>query len=488
MPSRYVGLAVAGAGAAATLLRLRSFAQLPRIVRRVERGGTVPPSEPSNARTALVVALLWAIDRHGVGRVLRAARLETVPSSIVSLLLAFGGLSLVEKTKGVAAAERVQTFFQPAVNFLGRWMMAVYTVSIVQLPINLGGFKSGREVLTVLALHAGLWLMSISSTALVVRLLTGSTAEPAAAAAPAPAATKSPAARTWDGPTPRDGPSQSERHRAAVRTVWTTLTAASFAVSPWLGEAPALFSTLLSSLLHAERLPVTMQQRGFHPIIIAGLVTAGATAGLGWARGSALSESFGRYLTTSRNPFSGPGDLLYEMMNPMTICLGFRMYASRRTIYANLKAILIGTGWAAATALLWSVAVARLCGVSPAISVVLGNRGISTPFAVEGAAALGVGANRSLTVAFVVISGIYGGAFGLPITRALGLQSGDTACGVTMGATGHGIATATLIQKGERNASALSSVGMIMTGVVHTLLCSAPAVRSLVRAMAGFRS
>ena len=187
MPSRYVGLAVAGAGATVTLLRLRSFSELPRIVRRVERGGTVPASEPSNARTALVVALLWAIDRHGVGRVLRAARLETVPSSIVSLLLAFGGLSLVEKTKGVAAAVRVQTFFQPAVNFLGRWMMAIYTASIVQLPTNLGGFKSGREVITVLALHAGLWLMSISSTALVVRLLTGSTAEPAAAADAAPA-------------------------------------------------------------------------------------------------------------------------------------------------------------------------------------------------------------------------------------------------------------------------------------------------------------
>lgn len=29
----------------------------------------------------------------------------------------------------------------------------------------------------------------------------------------------------------------------------------------------ALFSTLLSSLLHAERLPVSMQQRGFHPVI-----------------------------------------------------------------------------------------------------------------------------------------------------------------------------------------------------------------------------
>ena len=27
------------------------------------------------------------------------------------------------------------------------------------------------------------------------------------------------------------------------------------------------FSTLLSSLLHAERLPVSLQQRGFHPII-----------------------------------------------------------------------------------------------------------------------------------------------------------------------------------------------------------------------------
>ena len=85
--------------------------------------------------------------------------------------------------------------------------------------------------------------------------------------------------------------------------VWTTLTAASFAVSPWLGEAPALFSTLLSSLLHAERLPVTMQQRGFHPIIIAGLVTVGLSSPLRlFPRYRAALEERGRLMLDAARP------------------------------------------------------------------------------------------------------------------------------------------------------------------------------------------
>ena len=292
MSARFIGLTAAACGAVgavATLRRLRTLALIPRIFTKSDRGGTVPNSEPGNLRTAFAVALIWGMDKL-VARLLRAARLASVPSSIVSLLLAFGGLTAVELTAGARTADRIQTFFKPGVDFLGRWMMAVYTVSIVPLPTNLGAFSGVGDIVKVSAIHAGCWLASLGSTALVVRSLTGRAA-PSAAAKGVPAKS-APAKRTPTAP-----PSQAQTHRAAVRSVWTTLTAASFALIPWLGEAPALFCTLLSTLLHSERLPMAMQQRGFHPVIVAGVVTASATALLGWSRGAPMADAFGRYLT-----------------------------------------------------------------------------------------------------------------------------------------------------------------------------------------------
>ena len=65
------------------------------------------------------------------------------------------------------------------------------------------------------------------------------------------------------------------------------------------------------------------------------------------------------------------------------------MFENRSAIYHNLAGCVVGTAWGAATSLLGSVAVCRLCGVSPELAVVLGNKGISSPFALAGAAALG---------------------------------------------------------------------------------------------------
>ena len=174
MSARFIGLTAAACGAVgavATLRRLRTLALIPRIFTKSDRGGTVPNSEPGNLRTAFAVALLWGMDKL-VARLLRAARLASVPSSIVSLLLAFGGLTAVELTAGARTADRIQTFFKPGVDFLGRWMMAVYTVSIVPLPTNLGAFSGVGDIVKVSAIHAGCWLASLGSTALVVRSLT----------------------------------------------------------------------------------------------------------------------------------------------------------------------------------------------------------------------------------------------------------------------------------------------------------------------------
>lgn len=82
--------------------------------------------------------------------------------------------------------------------------------------------------------------------------------------------------------------------------------------------------------------------------------------------------------------------------------------------------------------------------------------------------------------------GVYGSAFGLGVTNWLGFRAekNTAACGLAIGASSHGVGTAALIQKGEQEMAALSSVSMILTGVFHTLLCATPAVRHIVHALA----
>lgn len=45
---------------------------------------------------------------------------------------------------------------------------------------------------------------------------------------------------------------QKKAHRAACTSAWTSLATACFALAPWVGDAPALFSTLLASGLQGD--------------------------------------------------------------------------------------------------------------------------------------------------------------------------------------------------------------------------------------------
>ena len=83
---------------------------------------------------------------------------------------------------------------------------------------------------------------------------------------------------------------------------------------------------------------------------------------------------------------------------------------------------------------------------------------------------------------------VYGGAFGLSIASYLGSSAdpaGSVARGAGLGASSHGVGTATLIGQGERATAAVSSVAMVLTGVFHTALCALPPVQALLFSLAG---
>jgi hypothetical protein len=129
--------AVLGAAAVGVLLTLprlpTTLRLLPAIFRSCADGGTVPSTEAGNVRTAVLVGTLWAGDKF-VARLLRALGLGAFPSSIVSLMLVFGGLVSTELSAGRRVAERAAEAFQPGVDFLGRWMVTAALPSSTVAP------------------------------------------------------------------------------------------------------------------------------------------------------------------------------------------------------------------------------------------------------------------------------------------------------------------------------------------------------------------
>ena len=113
------------AGGVVTLCRLRRLALLPRVFLRESSGGTLPDSSPSTARTAIAVAALWGFDKL-VFRVLQRLG-SRLPSSIAAMLLCVGGLIVVQAVKGTETADRLASFVQPGVVFLGRWLLSFLT-------------------------------------------------------------------------------------------------------------------------------------------------------------------------------------------------------------------------------------------------------------------------------------------------------------------------------------------------------------------------
>ena len=49
-----------------------------------------------------------------------------------------------------------------------------------------------------------------------------------------------------------------------------------------------------------------------------------------------MSRAYGRYLAKA-GPLSGPGDVLLQLLNPMTMCLGFRMFGERSSFQVCLS-------------------------------------------------------------------------------------------------------------------------------------------------------
>ena len=127
-----------------------------------------------------------------------------------------------------------------------------------------------------------------------------------------------------------------------------------------------------------------------------------------------------------------------------------------------------------------TAAIVRLLQIaSPSLRLSLISRNITSPLAMAIAGMLG--ADVSLAVSAVVVTGLIGANFGARILDAFGIKDA-VARGLGIGAAAHGLGTAAFVN--EKDAFPFAAIAMALTATMCTVLVSVPAVKKLLLQLA----
>jgi putative effector of murein hydrolase len=176
-----------------------------------------------------------------------------------------------------------------------------------------------------------------------------------------------------------------------------------------------------------------------------------------------------------REPYSiynRGGGFLTWWLGPATVALGFPMHrhgvALRRSLPRLALVVFAGSvvGMTTAGLTAWLLH-APLPVVMSAVP-----KSVTTPIAIEVCRELnGI---PQITIAMVILAGVLGATFGVPILRLARLRD-DRAIGAAIGTASHGIGTASLVRRSEMQAT-VSSWAMAAAGVFTSLLAAALAM------------
>ena len=127
-----------------------------------------------------------------------------------------------------------------------------------------------------------------------------------------------------------------------------------------------------------------------------------------------------------------------------------------------------------------TAAAVRLLGIAnPTIRLSLLSRNITSPLAMAIAGILG--ADVSLAVTIVVLTGLFGANFGASILDAAGIKDA-VARGLGIGAAAHGLGTAAFAN--EKDSFPFAAIAMALTASACTVLVSVPVVKNTVLKLA----
>ena len=246
-----------------------------------------------------------------------------------------------------------------------------------------------------------------------------------------------------------------------------------------------LLLTTLSTFVQGARMPKAVT-RLVHPLVTCTSLTWLAVRALASLTGQTFGTVLRSYRTGSlRHPpgagmVAGAGDVLLFMLGPAVVALAVSMYDRRRLVRENLSEVATAVGVSSLGGLLGTALMVRLAGIaSPVLRLCLLSRNITSPLAMAIAGLLG--ADASLAVSMVVVTGLVGANFGAAILDAVGVDD-PVARGLGIGAAAHGLGTAAFAD--EEDAFPFAAIAMALTGALTTVLATVPVVKRAVLTIA----
>ena len=162
--------------------------------------------------------------------------------------------------------------------------------------------------------------------------------------------------------------------------------------------------------------------------------------------------------------------IMVFLLGPATVGLAVPLYKSRRTLLAHTLPALVGLVVGSLTTLSAAVTLARLLGLPSIIRASISIKSVTAPIAVELAPI--VHGSPTLTVGFVIATGMIGAMLGPWLMNAIGIHD-PLARGLALGTISHGQGAAQAVIEGElQGAAAGIAMGLaaVFTSMVAPLL------------------
>ena len=237
-----------------------------------------------------------------------------------------------------------------------------------------------------------------------------------------------------------------------------------------------MLSSTLASFVFGARLPSNFT-KVVHPLVTCTASTWLAASVVARATSTTFLDQLRLYKTGSLTSLatSGAGDILLFMLGPSVVALACQMYGRKSIMKQNVKevaaAVAVGSTIGGLFGTAFLVRLLKLTSETVALSLL--PRNITSPLAMAIATLLG-GADVSLAVSMVVITGLIGANFGASILDRAGIQD-PVARGLSIGASAHGVGTAAFAN--EPDAFPFAAVSMALTASMSTILVTIPVVR-----------
>lgn len=193
-----------------------------------------------------------------------------------------------------------------------------------------------------------------------------------------------------------------------------------------------------------------------------------------YATGQTFHSMLTSYKVQSMCPVHiGAGDVLLFMLGPAVVALACQMYDRKALMKDNIVEVGTAVGVSSVGGLFGTALLVRLLDIgNPTLRLCSLSRNITSPLAMAIAGILG--ADVSLAVSMVVVTGLIGANFGATILDAAGIKDA-VARGMGIGAAAHGLGTAAFAN--EKDAFPFAAISMALTASACTVLVSIPLVK-----------